>query len=357
MFEVPDDLDDFGDGSDDGIDSDGGDVAEGWSNIWQLPALLLGLGLFVGGMYFGLPDPEGDDFPGALHSVKLKLDIGEYKEAAGMLKMLEEDIVRAPSDLQAKYEELWGDYVYLANQKSDGGSVENAALAAGYYRRAKTMGRSLDGVHRQRLAESLLQAGLGDEALEVVAKMDDVSASRRYQIIRKLIEMRLASGDAKPESVQVLVKQFLEEVGKEKSRAKRREHEIWGYTVKGQLFLDAGDEDAAIEFVERRLITLMDLGGGDDLASLDVLRAKAYLRKGEFDAARGGFNEARKKVKPADPLNADILVGLGQIELIQNDDVRVAWQLYKVAEEKYRPSDRDPANLALPRCVSWQGGL
>ena len=44
-----------------------------WSQIWHLPALLLGVGVFVFGIYLALPEPEKDQFAEVLDEVGLYL--------------------------------------------------------------------------------------------------------------------------------------------------------------------------------------------------------------------------------------------------------------------------------------------
>ena len=41
-----------------------------WAQLWHMPAFLLGLGVFVVGLYVAIPEPPTKDFLGALDTVE-----------------------------------------------------------------------------------------------------------------------------------------------------------------------------------------------------------------------------------------------------------------------------------------------
>ena len=80
-------------------------------------------------------------------------------------------------------------------------------------------------------------------------------------------------------------------------------------------------------------------GGDDDLAPLRVLLAKAFQRLGEYEEAQRWYRFAQQKLEQTDDLNADILVGLAQIELAVSDDIRAALENFAIAESEYPSAD------------------
>lgn len=316
----------------------------GWSQVWQLPVLMIGLGLFIVGIYVALPEKKQDNFPAALDAVSQTMSAEDLPTAQKMLKDLEPHIVRASADDQARYEELYGDLVYHQQKSAKIDDAVNHELMLGYYRQSSKLGRALDDVRLQRMAESLVALEREEEALEMLRSLKEAAAGRRYAIVRKIIERRLALGKSEPQAIEKLVDHFLEEVAKESDKAERRKQEIWGLTTKAKLMFDAGHFAGVIDMIERKQIALMDRGGDKDLGPLSVLRGKSYLQMGNFKVAREIFSAVHERLPKADALQADALVGLGQIELVQTDDIAAAWHYFKAAEEDYRPQETDPAN-------------
>ena len=317
-----------------------------WAQIWQLPALLMGLGLFAIGIYVARPKPVVDDFQGALESIHQYILAEQLDVAHQKLEEMKRTIERASPAERAWNEELWGDLVYHQQKAAQQMNAADAAVVVSHYRTAIDLGRELDDLHLERMAESLVLMQMEDEALSVLRKLKHANPAKRYGILRTVITQRMSQPGYDAPAVDKLVNQFLQELTEETDPAKKRENDIWAHGVMAQILFDGAQYPAAIELIERKLIMLMDKGGGKDLAPLQVLRDKAYLQTGKFDVAKDAFEAAQAKVAKEDPINAEILVGLGQIELIQTDDVRAAWQHFKLAEQNYRPSDRDPARSA-----------
>ncbi|MEX2213088.1 MAG: tetratricopeptide repeat protein [Phycisphaeraceae bacterium] len=314
-----------------------------WAQVWQLPALFMGLGLFAIGIYVAKPKPVVDDFHGALESVRQYILAEQLDVAQEILDKLAPSMERAAPTDQAWSEELWGDLIYHQQKQFGQSDAAVSMRIINNYRAAANGGRELDDLHLERLAESLVVMQMEDEALAVLRKLKRADAAKRYGILRTLITQRLSQPAYDATAIDTFIQQYMKELAEEKDAAKKRDGDIWAHGVMAQILFDGSQFPAAIELIERKLIMLMDKGGAKDLAPLHVLRAKAYLQIGQFGVAKDAFVAAQAKLPPADPLNAEVLVGLGQIELIQTDDVRAAWQHFKLAEQNYRSTDRDPA--------------
>ena len=371
----PDPLDDDGAVSVPAPTPSAAGAQRSWSQVWQAPVLVAGVTLFVAGLIAVKPTKEAEDFHGALDSIAGYLTANNLPEAQKRLDGLQLLIPQATPGEQAWFEQLWGDFVHA--QMADAGKKDAVALnlMLGYYRRSQDMGRTLDDPRLQRMAEALVALQRDDEAVEVMRKMQDAPAERRYQVTRGMIDRRLAEASDTTEGdraqVQKLIDRYLTEVAEEKDKAARRAAEIWGFATRARIMLDSGDAQGTIGLVEPRLIALMDQGGDKDLGPLQVLRARAYLSKGDFKVAFDAFTHAAGKLPQGDALHAEVLVGLAQIALVQTDDVRAALAHFKQAEELYRPTSgnltrsaymdallgRADAEARLARHVEAQGHL
>ena len=79
----------------------------------------------------------------------------------------------------------------------------------------------------------------------------------------------------------------------------------------------------------------MSQGREDDLAPLWVLLGKAYQRQENHEEAKRWYLLAQQQLPPSDPNNADIQVGLGQIELAQTGDAQAALEYFSVAQRQH----------------------
>ena len=320
--------------------------ARRWSQVWQLPSVLLGTGLFTMAVFFMLPSTPEDDFNGALESVSmsiLALDLTSADEALRDLKQSIQE--RGDEAVKAWYDELWGDLVYFQQgAHAGGGASVNHEMILTYYRDAIEQGRKLDAVHRQRMIDSLIALGLESDAIRMLESFTDQEAKRRHAVLRQIIDRRLLSVDVDIEALQSTINRYLDELASEPDNTTRRRGNIWATALKARLLFDVGDAQETIKLVERKLIIFFDQGGNADTGPLYVLRGKAYQRLGDFDLARESYVIAQKVLPAGNAQHADVLVGLGQIELVQSNDVRLALQHFKIAEQQYRPLVGDPVH-------------
>ena len=310
-------------------------VPPGWSQIWQVPALLLGLGIFVLGIYFAWPQPQEDQFDPVLDEVLLYLKARNVEEAQAVLKTrLEPFMARADRSQQARYYLLWGDLVFLQQEVNGWDKPENHHKTLRYYQRARELGMPLDETHLERMAHTLVALKRDKEAVEILDQLKEAPAQRRYGVVRKIIERRRDAG-AKIPDLMTLITRFENELRGETDQARRREQQMWAVHMQAHGLLQIDQTERAIEYLQRRMIQFMAAGGDDDLASLRVLLAKAFERLGEYDESQRWYRLAQQKLKSTDLLNADVLVGLAQIDLAQTGDARSALENFSIAESEY----------------------
>jgi len=308
-----------------------------WSQLWQLPALLAGLVLFGIGLYMALPEGEENDFPGALAATEQALEVNELETAEQNLSQMAPVISEATTDQQARYHLYWGDQVYLTQEDKGWDRSENHSQILQYYRRAEELGAELGGKRLQRMGESLIALGREGEALELLDRLEGEPARRRYLLIREMIERRLARGG--PEeitNVASLLERFAVEVAAETDPKLRRAQEAWGVSLRARALVQADAPLRAIDYLSRQIIRLSNQQEDrSDLAPLYVQLAQAYQLIGDHAEARLRFHAAQKLLLPDDPLNAAVLVGLGQIDLAESGDVRQALEHFASAVRKY----------------------
>ena len=306
-----------------------------WSQVWQMPVLVLGVAAFGLGVYLSIPQPEENQFDEVLQETVLYLKARNLDQAQAMLSdQLEPYIAQATFDQQAMYYLTWGDLVFLQQEINRWDKPENHYKTLRYYEKARELGLQLDATHLQRMAETLVALKRDKDAIAVLDQLKDAPARRRYQVIRKIIDRRRKSG-ATAHGMASLVARFDEELHQETDPKVRREQEMWSTRMQAQGLLGVGDVEKAIEYLQRRMIQFMAAGGDRDLAPLRVLLAKAFQHLDEHEEAQRWYRLAQQKMASTDPLNADVLVGLAQIELAQTGDVRAALENFSVAESEY----------------------
>ncbi len=319
-----------------------------WSQVWHLPVLLLGVFLFVVGVYLAMqPEDIHHDFPGALKDVGLYIHQAKnYDAAEDMLRGMQEAMELEGTDEQlGKYWQLWADLTYLQQRErllvpvDTRVSRTNNEKIISRYQRAQEYGQELNGTSLQYLAITLAALGRDNEALAIVERLPLDPASRRYLIVKSLIEKQIERSDhGDVEQLARYIERFKKELRNETDRGKRREQEIWITSLESQLRLDSGDPQGAIDFRFMTTIQrLTDEGGDNDLGPLFVILAKAYQQMGEFDNARFYYDYAQQKVDIGDDLNATILVGLGQLALAQSGDMTLqqALEYFAAAVKQY----------------------
>ena len=303
-----------------------------WSQVWQLPLLLLGVALFGLGIYLAQGEEAPNDFPGALDNVAYYLQAGNLDEAQRELNEIGRQI-DSPDATQAdraRFQQYLADWTFLQYQQNTPVPVETAAtgetfkaVAAGYAR-ADELGRQLDGTALRRYAQALVALGRGAEALKLLDRMQDGPAQRRYRIVRSLIErQRRGRGGSDMAAIMPLIERFKQELRSETDASRRREQERWIAATQASLRLDAEDPQGAIDFLLVKLQRFASEGGDGDLAGLFVLLAEAYQVIGDLPQAERFYRYAQQKIESQDGLNARILLGLGRIVLGSPEDAAV----------------------------------
>ena len=306
-----------------------------WSQVWQLPVLLLGLGLLVSGTYLSMPKHVDSDFPGALDSAERALEAGDFELAQTELDKIGEHKEKSNLADQARYWMLAADRIFVEQRVKEWDLAENQQNIIRYYVKAKEMGADLDAKRIGRLAQAQVSLGRVDEALNLLADMKGQAPAERYGLVRQIIERRQAQGPMPLAEVMPLIKTLEKELSAETNPQERRAQEQWVAALRAKSLIEAGDPQLAIDFLVQKLPRLVDQVEEGKLAGLYLLLAKAHQHTGEYDDATENFLWAQKLVKPTDALNAEVFVGLGQLALAESDDPQDALDLFSQAVNKF----------------------
>ena len=306
------------------------------TQLWRVPTLLVGMVLFSTGLYFALPARQGNNFPAAMDEVEALLEANQLEQAQQYLKeKLGPHIARSSQLDQARYEMLWGDLIYLQQREKGWDKTENHQKVLLHYRQSREQEMAFDGLHLQRLAETFVALRRDEEAMAVLDELDENQpARRRYLVLRRIIERRHAAG-ADVAEVAPLMARFDTQVRQETDTETRRAQQLWVSKLRADGLLKADEPQQAIEFLQRKLIHLMADGHENDLAPLWISLAKAYQCQENHEEARRWYMLAQQNLSQTDNLNADIHVGLGQIEIAQTGDVQAALEHFSIAEKQY----------------------
>ena len=325
-----------------------------WSQVWQLPLLLFAIGFFAIAIWLAMPQGQVDDFPSALAEIEQQVESGQIEIAKVRLQEVAQHMNRATKADLARFKLLNGDVVFKIQRINNTNDFERHKIVQRLYGEAREMGVKLDGTHKHRLAETLVALGEDEAALKVVDTLTDQPAVQRYTVIKQIIDRRLDAGD-KPTTLVKMIDQFLGELKNEEDAVQRRRREIWAIGLKMQGLMDEGAPDEAISQLLRQIVRLK-ADGESDLAPLQVLLAKGYYAKAEFDLADQQFRSAQQELDDNDELNADVLVGQARIMIDRSRDYQNAMDLFAQAHRQY-PSSRAfwDSVVGMGVCNAWMG--
>lgn len=290
-----------------------------WTSVWQLPVLLVGVGLLGVGLVLAYPRYTPPNYHGMLDTVQEYLEAENPEEARQrMVTLVDEGIESQDDATRGRYYQYLGDHDWLIYADKypvpvDTPESKTQLRKVGEaYETAEEFDRDLDGQAMQRWAEALVLLGKEDEALKIVDRMGPEHADQRYALIRELIEKHRNDGD--PQAFAGMLDRFEETLREEKNKSKQLEQRQWVAQLRARHYLDVDDPQRAIDYINREMQRLR-AAGAKDAPALLVLLGQAYQMVADFENARRLYAVAQQMVDDSDALNGRILVGLAQIEL------------------------------------------
>jgi len=300
-----------------------------WSQAWQIPVLLLGLGLLLIGVYFALPRYSMPDYEGVLSDVEVHLHAEELEQAKQRLADMQVDPLfeeLADDAIRAHMHQLYGDLFFRQIDKHVWQGIttpvgkENLQKIQRHYHQSERLGRDLPAPALRRYAQTLAALGNDQGALEIVDRMPQGMDPPRYRLVRSLIEQRVKTDpDPVSEKLSRLIVRYEKELELEKNPGAKRDGQVWVMALKCERLLQANDPDGVIRLlVEGGLLGLVDRGATErDTAPLTVRLGEAYAQLGQLDNARLYLRQAQANLADGDPHGPRIKVAFGDITLAE----------------------------------------
>lgn len=315
-----------------------------WSKVWHVPALLVSVIALITVVSASLPEPQEDRFEEAMDQVEHLLEAGDLDKAQALLERMGEGIrLRAGFPQKGRYMLLWGDLVFLQDQRNHWENPQNYRRVDDYYRQARQFGIPIDVRRIGRWAQVLVGLDRFERAMALVEHPPHNTPEQRLAVLKQILDRRIELRADAAELFNLLdrFERLLHEINER--RLVRREG-IWAATTRAAILLDQPSPDApahAARYLERMIPRYSEDPRRPDIALLEVHLGHAYRREGRLTDAQVQYETARSRLQPTDPLNGEILVGLGEIALSlpetqESDPAQNALAYFREAEEQFQ---------------------
>lgn len=298
-----------------------GSRAGGWSNLWQVPTIVVSLVLIVGGLYFGRGGRAEHDFDGALNDVEALLIADEFDRAAEHLRgVIQPHLHEASDQHHARFAALVGDMIYLSQEARGGATQATRQSIIERYASARQLGLAFDHERLERWATTLIDLGRFDQAREFIESIDaltidekhaEAAALARNRVMRRLVEASLRQRDLPFEEVMAVL-------GEYRANARLRLADVvWAIARQAELRLAA---DLTRESVDQLLIDMRRIESRLEyervnLGELYTLLAQGYYQLVEYRIAEQQATRALELLEGSNPVRGAALEVLGRIQL------------------------------------------
>lgn len=269
-----------------------------WRDVWQLPALVLGGVLLVGGLTTAyLKAPKADMAAGLADAQKL-MESGEYPQA---LAVLNGNVLEAMNknalgpQQQREFHLLRARCLYLGQQEKGLDRPENHRAIVSEYLEAERLNAQLDPKDTQYLCATLLSLGEVDRAVRRAQGLPESEAIARRDIIKRAIDQVLSA--PKPDTAAALdLLAYL--TSDEKLGVPDR---AWALARQGRVLIAQGyAPEAAMKIV--KTLPRLDGADGPTLGEIHFTLAQAYEQQNELDEAARELEHAATLLEHGSPL-------------------------------------------------------
>jgi len=313
----------------------------GWSEVWQIPAILASAGLIAAGVFVATQRAPGPDFDGVLVQVENQIAMERFEEASASLREVIQPHLPEASILQrARFHALVADWIVAT---MDAGAVtrdrEHNEQVDEYYGTAVDLGLVLTPARIERWAHALIDLGRLDVARERLDELDALDLAnaesdirdRRNRVLRRLIERTLVSRDLSAEENLALLDNYRQDV-----RLSLHDR-LWATARQAELRLESGRPDVARDhlLVELRRLErrFADHPSGHP-GELIMLLGRAYFDLGERESALFHLQRALEVLRDTDAVRGDALVLLGYLAM-DDDELERAADLFTTVVETF----------------------
>lgn len=310
-----------------------------WRLVWPIPAMVVGVGLLVGGLSIAISSRPKPDPSRPLARAMALVEAGKYEEGISLLNTEVKRFIDA-GDAGGVRDEHRRDY-HLTVARSFSGAQEalgfnrpeNHAVVVDNYGSARRLGATLNEGDVSRLVSSLLATDRLDEALAVVRGLDAAaprgseaaaqdggtggapqgghaggsrSEPLKVRLMKRIVEHNMRSSSPRDGlTLELLGELQLHPELPPSDRA-------WVTARQAELLLSAGRaEDAIVKLLPR--IRIGEHATRETNAELHALLGRAYFEAGQHDAAMRQLEVASETLEPLDPARAPVEVMIGRI--------------------------------------------
>ncbi|MBI1369501.1 MAG: tetratricopeptide repeat protein [Planctomycetes bacterium] len=311
-----------------------------WSQVWQLPVLVLSIALFAAGLFMAKPEAPVDQYGQELQKVQALVVAGQFDTAMATLNELARIMPTLPKPTQGQFELLAADTMYLAQRSKGWNKASNDEGIVKHYQSARDLGQTLDNQQYDRLVDSLAELGRADEGLNLLAERGEAGADARYHLLRRMITTAMAVQPLDADKAGKLIDRLLAEPKLPTSE------EVWATARQAELLMKEDRVKEAVDMLLRRIARLQD-DKVDALGELMVQLGLAYLDDGDMVNGERWLLRARQSLTPDDALNADVLLGLGRIRFNEGNVTEAAEHFKDVVDQFASTHAYPPALIGL----------
>lgn len=344
------------------------DARSPWSNLWQVPTILLSALLIAAGLHVASRRAPENDFHGALDQVDALIAAAHFDRAGARLTdMIEPHLDLAERDERARFHAVLADWVYLSQAAAGvAHEVNNRRVAEGYVD-AVELGMQLNPARMERWANALIALGDLEGARRRLRELGDLDLPagamaevrvRRNRLLRSLVEESLRQPELSYDAMMEMLGAYRTD------QMLTVADELWVIARQTELRLEA---DLAQPAIDRLLVDMRRIE--PDVAPAEVaafgelygLLGRGYFELGEFEHAESYLNEALARLPGPDRARGDALVLLGQID-VSRSALDEAFEQFDLVVRQY-PNTRSYLPALLGRAVvrsargDHEGGL
>lgn len=277
------------------------------AHLWQLPLLLLSLGLFGTAAYLFINPGGGLTIDQKIQVARQYLTYGRPEAALDHLnKLLTTEKLSAPNE--GRIHMLLAEGLEQAQLQHHLSLVSNHERIIEQTKLALGEGIKPDSDIYRRLGESYEAIGENGPALESYRRAIAIDARRFPNLQRKVIDLQLAMPDTAP--AEASIDEYLKEPKLADSER------AWGLRQRGRLMSVRGSFlDAKSLFEESRRLSSDPVEQGESNYWLGY----CLYKTGQLPEAERVLRVSRNQLKTSAPLDADAAFLLGKIRQQQND--------------------------------------
>jgi TolA-binding protein len=286
-----------------------------WGDVWQLPTLVLGLGLLAAGTLHAVTLIPKPDIASPLAAAERLIASADYEPAIETLNTrvfphVGTDAVSAAQ--QGEFHQLMGRALYLGQKGLGIERSDNNSNIRESYLEAEALGVILPPADASYLADTMLALGDFDGARRRADALPPEERARKLTLYRRLVDEAMSPARRRDEPAFELVSSMLMDP------QLPVDERAWALTRQAELQIDRGYAEDAMN---RLLRELPRLTGIDPAVRgpLHLLLARAYIETQSLDAADKQLAIAADLIAPGDPRRQQLEVLQGQVLLLKSD--------------------------------------